>query len=90
MFRLLRSTAGEALAARVSAPGGAGIAHDFSTNAVDRLNDILEAIAKIEERATDCFETFQADQLLQVWVIHHLQVIGEAARGLSQDPDRSS
>lgn len=35
----------------------------------DGLNDILSAIAKIEERATDCFETFQADELLQVWVI---------------------
>jgi uncharacterized protein with HEPN domain len=52
----------------------------------DRLNDILGAIAKIEERATDCFETFQADELLQVWVIHHLQVIGEAARGLISTP----
>ena len=27
---------------------------------------------------------FQNDEMLQVWVIHHLQVIGEAARGVSQ------
>jgi len=50
----------------------------------DRLNDILEAIAKIKARNTERLETFQSDGMLQVWVIHHLQVIGEAARGVSQ------
>jgi uncharacterized protein with HEPN domain len=50
----------------------------------DRLNDILEAIAKIKARNTERLETFQSDEMLQVWVIHHLQVIGEAARGVSQ------
>lgn len=50
----------------------------------DRLSDIVEAIAKIKERAVDSMESFQADEMLQVWVIHHLQVIGEAARSISQ------
>ena len=50
----------------------------------DRLSDILEAIAKIEERITDSIHAFQGDEMLQVWVIHHLQVIGEAARSVSQ------
>lgn len=50
----------------------------------DRLSDILEAIAKIKERAAGSLETFEHDEMLQVWVIHHLQVIGEAARGISQ------
>jgi uncharacterized protein with HEPN domain len=50
---------------------------------LDRLNDILAAIAKIEERAADRL-AFQNDEMLQVWVIHHLQVMGEAARGVSQ------
>jgi uncharacterized protein with HEPN domain len=50
----------------------------------DRLSDILEAIAKIRERITDSIPAFQGDEMLRVWVIHHLQVIGEAARGLSQ------
>ena len=27
---------------------------------------------------------FIADEMLQVWVVHHLQVIGEAARSISQ------
>ncbi len=50
----------------------------------DRLSDILAAIAKIGERVTPSFDAFQDDEMLQVWVIHHLQVIGEAARGVSQ------
>jgi uncharacterized protein with HEPN domain len=50
---------------------------------LDRLSDILAAIAKIKERVADRL-TFQNDEMLQVWVIHHLQVIGEAARGVSQ------
>jgi uncharacterized protein with HEPN domain len=49
----------------------------------DRLNDILAAIAKVKERVADSL-AFQNDEMLQVWVIHHLQVIGEAARGVSQ------
>jgi uncharacterized protein with HEPN domain len=50
---------------------------------MDRLNDILSAIAKIKEHVADS-GAFQNDEMLQVWVIHHLQVIGEAARGVSQ------
>lgn len=49
----------------------------------NRVGDILEAIAKIKSRITND-EAFHKDELVQVWVIHHLQVIGEAARGLSQ------
>jgi len=57
----------------------------------DRLSDILEAIAKIRERITDSIQAFQGDEVLQVWVIHHLQVIGEAARNVSQSlKDRHS
>ena len=50
----------------------------------DRLGDILDATAKIAERITESFDAFQGDEVLQVWVIHHLQVIGEAARGVSR------
>ena len=50
----------------------------------DRLGDILGAIARIRERVTDSLDAFLGDEMLQVWVIHHLQVIGEAARGVSQ------
>ncbi len=50
----------------------------------DRLGDIIEAISKIRERITDGLDAFLDDDMLQVWVIHHLQVVGEAARGVSQ------
>ena len=48
----------------------------------ERLLDILEAIDKIEQRVSDR-DSFLADELLQVWMIHHIQIIGEAASGLS-------
>ncbi len=50
----------------------------------DRVSDILAAIAKIKERIVDSVDAFKQDEMLQVWVIHHLRVIGEAARGVSQ------
>ena len=50
----------------------------------DRLDDILTATAKIKERVTGGIDAFHGDEMLQVWAIHHLQVIGEAARGVSQ------
>jgi uncharacterized protein with HEPN domain len=50
----------------------------------DRLSDILAAIAKIRGRVGADRAAFAQDEMLQVWVIHHLQVIGEAARGVSE------
>ena len=50
----------------------------------DRLSDILEAIAKIRDRISTDVDVFRSDEMLQVWVIHHLQIVGEAARGVSQ------
>ena len=49
----------------------------------DRLEDILEAIEQICERLPGTLEEMAASKLLQVWVVHHLQVIGEAANHLS-------
>ena len=49
----------------------------------DRLSDMLMASAKIGERITGDAEAFIRDELLQVWVIHHLQLLGEAARNIS-------
>jgi hypothetical protein len=40
----------------------------------DRIGDILGAISKIRARVVDNFDQFQADEMLQVWVIHYLQV----------------
>ena len=47
-----------------------------------RLNDILEAIEHIEKYAVKGQTAFEADELIQVWFLQHLQIIGEASRSL--------
>lgn len=54
-------------------------------DAKERLRDILEAIAAIERHAGGDQAEFEADELLQTWYLRHLQIIGEAARALSED-----
>ena len=49
-----------------------------------RLEDILEAIERIEKYATGGRANFDGDELVQTWVVHHLQIIGEAVRGLDR------
>ena len=51
----------------------------------ERLQDMLEAIGKIEQYVNreGKYEDFAQDELREVWVIHHLQIIGEAASRLS-------
>jgi uncharacterized protein with HEPN domain len=51
----------------------------------ERLSDILEAIEAIEQKTCVDKETFDRDEMLQVWVVHHIQIIGEAAAALSKD-----
>lgn len=48
----------------------------------ERLEDILDAIAKIEEKTNTSLDNFLDDEMLQVWVLHHLQIIGEASNKL--------
>jgi uncharacterized protein with HEPN domain len=50
----------------------------------ERLLDILEAIEKIESHLPGDKLTFSVDELLQTWDIHHLRIIGEAVRSLSE------
>ena len=50
----------------------------------ERLLDIQEAIEKIERYAARGRDAFERDELIQTWVLHHLQILGEAARGLSE------
>jgi uncharacterized protein with HEPN domain len=47
-----------------------------------RLNDILEAIEHIEKYAVKGQTAFEGDELIQVWFLRHLQIIGEASRSL--------
>jgi uncharacterized protein with HEPN domain len=46
------------------------------------LLDILEAIQRIEKYTGKGRELFDTDELVQTWVIRHLQIIGEPARKL--------
>jgi uncharacterized protein with HEPN domain len=48
-----------------------------------RLQDILDSIQRIQERIGGERQRFESDEMLQVWVAHHLQIIGEAARSIS-------
>ena len=50
-----------------------------------RLEDILEAIDRIEKYASRGRAEFERDELVQTWIIHYLLVLGEAASGLSAD-----
>jgi len=49
----------------------------------ERLLDVLEAIERIEKYVSKGREIFENDELIQTWVLHHLQIIGEATRVIS-------
>jgi uncharacterized protein with HEPN domain len=44
-----------------------------------RLLDMIEAIASIEKYTSVGKEAFLADELIRTYIVHHLQVLGEAA-----------
>lgn len=46
----------------------------------ERLLDIVEAIERIEKYTVRGRTAFDEDELIQTWVLHHLQIIGEAVR----------
>ena len=54
-----------------------------------RLRDILEAIERIERVANQGRAAFDADEMVQVWILHYIQILGEASRSLSE-PLRTS
>jgi uncharacterized protein with HEPN domain len=51
----------------------------------ERLLDMLEAIQKIEQYAHDEAFSPHNENLVEVWMIHHLQIIGEAASRVSEE-----
>ena len=51
----------------------------------ERLQDILEAIAKIEIYAKRGRQAFEREELIQVWMAYHLQIIGEAISSMSEN-----
>ena len=51
----------------------------------ERLLDIVEAIDRINKYTIRGREAFDKDELIQNWIVHHLQIIGEAATRISDD-----
>jgi uncharacterized protein with HEPN domain len=56
----------------------------------ERLRDMLEAIERIERYAGRGREEFDRDELIQNWIVHHLQILGEAARSLPEEVRRKA
>ena len=48
-----------------------------------RLQDIVDAIKRIERYVKRGRRAFEEDELVHTWMIHHLQIIGEAASKLT-------
>ncbi len=44
----------------------------------ERLEDILEAIGRIERYVAQGREAFEKDELIQSWFVRHLQIIGDS------------
>ena len=51
----------------------------------ERLRDILDAMSHIQRYTSRGREAFDREELIQVWVVHHLQIVGEAAAQLGRD-----
>lgn len=50
----------------------------------ERLRDILEAIEQIEKYTVQGEAEYRHNELIQIWIVHHLQIIGEATSSLSR------
>jgi uncharacterized protein with HEPN domain len=50
-----------------------------------RLRDMLEEIEEIQRYSSRGKEAFDGDELVQSWVLRHLQIMGEAARNIPAD-----
>ena len=49
------------------------------------INDILISIEKINQYLPKNFQEFENNELAQVFIKHHLQIMGEASSKLSKD-----
>lgn len=50
-----------------------------------RIRDMIQAITNIERYAVYGQERFVVDELVQTCIVHHLQILGEAANELTVD-----
>lgn len=51
----------------------------------EKLLDIKEAIENVQKYASRGREVFREDELVQTWILHHIQILGEAAARLSDE-----
>ncbi len=51
----------------------------------ERLRDVLDAIERIERYAVRGRDAYENDELIQSWMILHLQILGEAAARLGRE-----
>ena len=54
----------------------------------ERFLDMLEAIQRIEKYAGRGRQAFVADELIQTYIVHNLQILGEAAAKIPSDQQR--
>jgi uncharacterized protein with HEPN domain len=52
---------------------------------LDRLRDVQTAIERLESEASYGRDVFNADPKVQVWMVYHIQLIGEAVRSVSDE-----
>jgi uncharacterized protein with HEPN domain len=50
----------------------------------ERLLDIVEAIDRIQEQAGRGRRAFETDKLVQTWMVHHIEILGDATRAISE------
>jgi len=51
----------------------------------ERLLDMQEAIERIHKYTVAGRDEFDRNELVQTWVVHHLEILGEAARTMPDD-----
>ena len=49
----------------------------------ERLWHMIESIERIEKYKARGEDAFREDELIQIWMIYHVQTVGEAARAVS-------
>jgi uncharacterized protein with HEPN domain len=52
---------------------------------LDRLKDVMTAIEHVETEAAHGRAAFDSDPKIQVWMVYHVQLIGEAVRSVSDE-----
>ncbi len=54
-------------------------------NDKERLIDIVESIDRIQRYSKRGRNSVEGNELVQTWIVHHIEILGEAARGVSED-----